>query len=183
MHNVQTRNICINVPSWQTSISRNYCLETQYLSTIKIIQNINTVHGQNAVFCYVETGGLYIDHSSVRVKMINYLSLSYKSVLYSADESYHSNKEIRKTHARNSMEIVWQSRFFDVSNRASVEGLLDGPGHTPHGDKIVVVGGCKNKHGTQILKFKGKGNLVGSGWVPFAQHRRLSTQVLRSSKH
>jgi hypothetical protein len=58
------------------------------------------VYGQNAKFCNVETG------CAVRVKMINYLSLSYKSVLYSADEGCHGNKEIRKTHARNSMEIV-----------------------------------------------------------------------------
>jgi hypothetical protein len=72
---------------------------------------------------YSETDGIYIDHCAVRVKMINYLFLSYKSVLYSADESCHGHREICKTHAMSNVEIVWQFIFADFSNHASVEPL------------------------------------------------------------
>jgi hypothetical protein len=60
-------------------------------------------------------------------------------VLYSADEGCHGNKEIRKTHARNSMEIVWQFRFADVLNRASAERLARCTQVHTTGGKIVVV--------------------------------------------
>jgi hypothetical protein len=54
-------------------------------------------------------------------------------------------------------------------------------GETDGAAEVLGRGGCKNKHGKQILKCKGKGGSVGTGLMSFALHGRLDTQTLREA--
>jgi hypothetical protein len=59
--------------------------------------------------------------------------------------------------------------------------MLGGKSGPTDGEVEVLGGGCKNKHGKQILICKGKGGSVGTGWMSFAQHGRLDSQTLRET--
>jgi hypothetical protein len=143
---IMSRNIIfvrINEPSSQTFISRDCCLERQSLFTVRIKRNINTVHGQNAEFHNVETGGIYFDHCAVRVR---WSVISF----FHTNQCYTPQTKVVMATKRFMQGTIWKLYaswdLSDVSNRASVEPLPIGPRYTPRGKvgttggKIVVVG-------------------------------------------